>query len=129
MSDKFLATLAGGSSVTAACKIAHLARATVYEWRKSDPDFSIAWHDALETGTELLEDVARERAMAVSDVLMIFLLKARRPDVYRERFDHRLSGGNGGAVRHAHEVAVDLQKLSTADLELLASLQAKLQRN
>jgi hypothetical protein len=42
------------------------------------------WDAARESGTDLLEDCARRRAIERSDTLLIFLLKARRPHVYRE---------------------------------------------
>jgi hypothetical protein len=42
----------------------------------------MAWDDAIEAGTDLLEDIARRRAVAQSDLLLIFLLRARRPHVY-----------------------------------------------
>ena len=45
----------------------------------------MAWEDALEGGTDLLEDVARQRAINGSDRLLMFLLKARRPKKYLER--------------------------------------------
>lgn len=34
----------------------------------------------------------------ISDTLLQFLLKAHRPEKYRERVDHRHSGGDGGPV-------------------------------
>jgi hypothetical protein len=34
-------------------------------------------------GIDLLEDEARRRAIAVSDLLLIFLLKHHRPECYR----------------------------------------------
>lgn len=39
--------------------------------------------DAAEAGIDLLEDEARRRAMGGSDLLLIFLLRNRRPAVYR----------------------------------------------
>jgi hypothetical protein len=52
-------------------------------WRDDDPSFAAEWLDAAEAGIDLLEDEARRRAMAGSDLLLIFLLRNRRPDVYR----------------------------------------------
>ena len=47
---------------------------------------------AIDAGTDQLEDIARQRAAEQSDTLMIFLLKGRRPEKYRER--HVIEGGD-----------------------------------
>jgi hypothetical protein len=80
----FLAALEAGSSVHGACLAAGLGRSAVYAWRDDDADFASQWDEAIESGTDRLEDEARRRAMQQSDVLLIFLLKARRPAIYRE---------------------------------------------
>jgi hypothetical protein len=89
----FLRTLAATGNVTASCAAAGIGRRTAYDRKDIDPEFAAAWQEALEAGTDELERVARDRALAGSDTLMIFLLKARRPDVYRESMEQRHSGG------------------------------------
>src|SRR5689334_16915669 len=79
----FLTALAAGHSVVTACQLSRLGRTAVYAWRDDDPAFAAEWRDAAEAGIDLLEDEARRRAMAGSDLLLIFLLRNRRPDVYR----------------------------------------------
>ena len=82
-----------------------VSRQTVYAWRESDPAFATAWSIAEEHGTGLLEDEAIRRAMHgtnrpvyqggklvgyvrdYSDTLLIVMLKARKPDVYKDRVD------------------------------------------
>lgn len=99
----FFGMLAAGSSVAGACRAAGYARSTVYDWRKGDAAFRDAWAHAREEGTDLLEDEAIRRASVglekpvyyqgrqigttrdPSDRLLIFLLQARRPEIYRER--------------------------------------------
>jgi len=78
--------------VSTACRLAGVSRATAYRARQRSPKFAQEWHDAWESGTDLLEDTAFERALAGSDTLLIFLLKARRPEVFREnvRMEHDL---------------------------------------
>jgi len=84
--DRFIAALEeGGAVVTDACQAGGFSSATAYEIRKRDPDFARRWAEALERGIEKLEKVVTQRAIDGSDVLAMFLLKARRPDVYRER--------------------------------------------
>ncbi|SEL39165.1 hypothetical protein SAMN04515666_103607 [Bosea lupini] len=93
--ERFLAALGEGLSVAGAAKLAGIGRQTVYDWRKRDGEFAAAWDDAIETGTDNLEDEARRRAMSTSDTLMIFMLKARRPEKYKERYAAEHTGKNG----------------------------------
>jgi hypothetical protein len=44
----------------------------------------------MQDACDILEGHARARAIASSDTLLIFLLKAHRPEVYRERIDIRV---------------------------------------
>jgi transposase len=88
---KFLASLEEGNSIAKAASDAGVGRTTAYEWRGAEPEFAKAWDDAVETGTDGLEDEAVRRAKAGSDTLLIFMLKARRPERYKERYlaEHR----------------------------------------
>lgn len=90
-------------TVTAACRIARISRTAVYEMRERDPEFKAAWDSAERETTKLLEETAFERALAGSDRLAEFLLKARRPETYREniRLEH------GGTITHEVEAKVD----------------------
>lgn len=99
----FLEALAETANVTHACKQALVPRRTAYQWREDVPKFADAWDDAVELGTDALEDEAVRRAHAgvdkpvfyqgevcgaireYSDTLLIFMLKARRPDKFKER--------------------------------------------
>lgn len=88
----FLTAIGAGFSVSHACNAARIARSAAYAWRREDPEFAAAWDEACEQGTDLLEDEARRRAMAQSDLLLIFLLRARRPANYREQRAVHLGG-------------------------------------
>lgn len=82
-----ISALAEGYSVTAACQRAGIAPKTYYNWRDEHKDFAADADGAIEQGTDRLEDIARDRAtrpLDGSDTLLIFLLKARRPERYRE---------------------------------------------
>lgn len=85
-----------GKSVSAACRVERIGRTTYYAWRAADPDFAAAADEAIEQGTDFLEDKARDRAIKESDTLLIFLLKARRPEKYRERSETKHVGADGG---------------------------------
>lgn len=106
----FLVSLAAYGNVTAACRKARVSRNTAYEARKADADFTTAWDEALTLGTAGLEDEARRRAFEgtskpvyqggvlvgkiqeYSDTLLIFLLKAHKPEVYRETINQQHGG-------------------------------------
>ncbi len=79
---RYLAALAKGRAPTVAARMAGLARSTVYKWRRDDVEFAVAWADCVEQGLDLLEDRAYQRAMKNSDQLLMFQLRARRPEVY-----------------------------------------------
>lgn len=80
----FLEALRTHGVVSEAAKAAHISRWTVYNERSIDPDFAQEWEAALSLGVDALEDAAKMRAFQGSDVLLIFLLKAHRPEKYRE---------------------------------------------
>lgn len=103
----FLADLAEWCNVTHACAAAGVDRKTAYKDRANNPDFAAAWDDAIEASVELLEQRARERAVDQSDTLMIFLLKAHRPERYRERREIEHSGKGGGPIE-IRSVTIDL---------------------
>jgi hypothetical protein len=96
MSDwkpKFLEALAAGMSVSQAAKTAGVNRKNLNLARKADKAFSEEWGAALESGTDALEAVAVERAKSYSDQLLMFMLKARRPDVYGDKQKLEISRG------------------------------------
>lgn len=88
----FLEELSQGNSVAQACRAAEIGRTTAYDWRNADEDFAARWDAAIEEGTDLLEDAAKKRAIDGSDTLMIFLMKGRRPDKYRDNSTVKLQG-------------------------------------
>jgi hypothetical protein len=118
--ERFLNALREGRTVSAAAADAGVSFRLVYYWRAKDADFAKAWQEALEEGTDRLEDEARRRAVegttkpiyqrgervgevqVYSDALLMFLLKGRRPDKYRERLEHT---GKDGAPLETHTVS------------------------
>lgn len=96
--------------VAYAARAAKVDKARCYRLRESDSGFAEQWDAALEEATELLEAEAVRRArhgvrkpvyqggilvghvQEYSDTLLIFLLKAAKPEKYRDRYDIRHSG-------------------------------------
>ncbi len=104
----FLAALAIDPNVTAAARDAGISRQAAYAAREGDREFADAWEDAIDQAVDSMESEARRRAMQgtekpvfyqgeecgrvreYSDQLIMFLLRAHRPEKYREnvKLDH-----------------------------------------
>lgn len=123
--QKFLDELAKGQSVNLAAKAAGMDRRHMYKIRAGDPQFAEDWADAIEQGADRLEDVATERAIKGSDKLLLALLRAKRPQVYRETIRQEISGPEGAPVAMRNEV--DLSKLTDEELKVLEGISRKLQ--
>lgn len=109
----FLDTLRECPNVTVAARACGISPATLYKHRRDDALFAERWQEALEEAVDLLEHEAHRRAFKgvaepvfyqgdecgyvtkYSDGLAQFLLKAHRPDKYRERSEvkQEISGG------------------------------------
>ena len=115
----FLRYLAESGNITEAAYLAGVTRQAAYKVRKVDAAFADAWDESEEDAIQALELEARRRAKdgvekpvfhageecgrirQYSDVLMMFLMKAHRPDKYRDRvsLDHGGSVGTSGTQR------------------------------
>jgi hypothetical protein len=114
---KFIDAFRDTSLVTEAARVCGKGRSTVYRERQRNEDFALAWAEAEEWVTEELEQEAKRRALEGSDTLLIFLLKAKRPLVYREsvKLDH--GGKIGVQVEEGVNEAIsdylgDIQRLA-----------------
>lgn len=101
----FIDELARSGNVLLSSRKAGVGRTSVYQTRKDDPAFADQWDDAIDEAVDLLEAVARGRAVngtdkpvyqggvqvgtirEYSDTLLIFLLKAHRPERFRDSYD------------------------------------------
>lgn len=83
--EPFLDALSQHGNVSRAARTAKISRVMLYRDRAADADFAQAWTAAQQLGLDSLEDVANMRARRDSDTLLIFLLKAHRPEKYRDR--------------------------------------------
>jgi len=121
--EKFLLHLAKTGNVTAACEVIGICRRTPYEWRDGCDDFARAWDSAVEIYVDTLEAEADRRAAQgveqgvyfqgkrvagerkYSDNLLMFRLKALRPEKYRDNAKLDVSGTV--EVRKIERVIVD----------------------
>lgn len=102
---KFLIALAELGNRSRAARVAGVATATVWQWRRSDRKFRTAMDRAQEVANMLAEDELVRRATEgvvepvfqgghlvggirrLSDQLLMFYLKANMPEKYREKID------------------------------------------
>lgn len=103
--EPFLEAIAEGSSVAAAARRAGVAHAIPRRRYRSDKQFRTAWNEVAQIATKNLEQEAQRRAYhgvlkpvyqkgvrvgcvrEYSDTLLVFLLKSRKPQVYREGYE------------------------------------------
>ena len=99
-----LVALAETGNVTEAALAAKIDRCTHYKWLNADPAYVESAAEAMEQAADHLETEARRRAvdgvseplmyqgikvghvLKYSDTLLIFLLKAVRPEKYRDHY-------------------------------------------
>ena len=119
----FLAALRNSGNVRAACELVKVPRSLVYAAKLRSPEFQAAWDEAVDEAVELLEAVALKRAMAGSDLLLIFLLKAHKPEMYRETVRQEVSGVGGGPIDHRVEALVITPDMLREALQALMQAQ------
>ena len=94
---RFLRCFARLGTIMEAAKAAHVSPGNHANWRK-DPAYLAAFDLANEFVTDELERIAKDRAKKHSDLLMIFILKARKPEMYREQ--RVIVGDPSNPVKH-----------------------------
>lgn len=116
----FLAQLRREPNITKAAYAAGYSRQRAYQLRNEDPDFAEQWQEALEESVDLCESEMHRRAYRgtlkpvfylgekvgaireYSDTLAIFLMKAHRPEKYREVVRNEHTGKDGDAIDIRH---------------------------
>lgn len=117
--ETFLKTLRETCNVSAACRVADIARSAAYAWRNDEQSFAAEWLDAEAEAVDNLEGIAYERAMSgQSDRLVEILLKGHRPERYVPATKTELTGANGGPIQTQ---TLDTGKLSEATLREIAA--------
>ncbi len=133
----FLGAFEYTGMVSEACGMVGIARSTAYLERQRNEEFAVAWADVEERVVEKLEAEAFRRAhdgvdklivsagkemgteKQFSDSLLMFLLKAKRP----ERYLDRMAVAHSGKVEQ--QVRIDLAKLDDEDLDALERISQK----
>lgn len=118
LQSAFLAAYSAAGSISEAAKVAGCSRETHYRWMREDPTYPARFQTAFEESADSLEDEAHRRAHIGSDTLLIFLLKGKKPERFREQWKGEISGPNSGPI------PIDLTKLTDEQLEQLNNLAA-----
>jgi len=140
LKEQFCAELRKIGVMRYACQQVNVGKSTVARWRAADPAFEAAVLEALDDAVEGMEQEAFRRAVIGtekpvtvagqrevirehSDTLLIFLLKANRPEKYRDRYDVRHTGANGGPIQ-TEDVTDDELRVARMS-EMLQRVQAR----
>jgi hypothetical protein len=99
----FLDAIRVSGNVRLATAAAGIDRSTPYRRAQRDPAFAAQWAAAEQDAVDTLEAEARRRALNGSDGLLMFLLRAHRPERYRESLDVHLD-----VRREAERIAAKL---------------------
>jgi len=138
--EKFIICLREFGNPTRAAQAAGVTRAVAFNWRRSFPGFAQVWTICMDMAIDDLEGEARRRAFEgvlkpagwykgvaggrvreYSDLLIMFLLKAYRPDKFKDRIEAMGSGVLGLKIQvtdYSHaEVRSSEKPLSTPVIE------------
>lgn len=132
LKKRFLEEFGQTGIISHAAETVGIDRHTVYYWQEHDEVFAQAYKQAELRSTEVLETEARRRALdgvdkhrrvydnrgnlideytetTYSDTLLIFLLKARAPEKYRERHDITTGGQPLTAAHNELDAAIEFR--------------------
>lgn len=116
--EAFLAELDNRrGNVSDACELIGIGRTAAYKWKSEVESFRVAWDDIVDKHTDALEAKVYDRAFdgwqepvfyqgdecgtvtKFSDSNAQFILRARRPTIYRDNSKIELGGPDGGPLR------------------------------
>ena len=83
--ERFIDVFAATGNVRLAATAAGVSRDAPYKKAQASSAFAGQWLQAREDAVDILEGEARRRALNSSDAILMFLLRAQRPDLYRDK--------------------------------------------
>ncbi len=116
----FLTAFAEVGTVTAACLTSGVGRRTIYDWIEHDERFARDFDEARQTAADVLEAECRRRAdegvaepiyhhgeivgyrQRYSDICLLALLSAYRPERFKHRHEHSSKDGRPLAPTVVH---------------------------
>jgi hypothetical protein len=122
--QKFLDLLRATCNVSESARTAGICRRTAYEWREADTVFAAKWAEAEAEAADALEREAWRRGVEgtdrpityqgeitgsykeYSDRMLELLLKAHKPEKYKERVSNEHSGPDGKSLNPPQIVVI-----------------------
>lgn len=124
--DEFLNAVRGGATLEVAAQVAGLSRSVFHDLRRRDPDFKAAYEEALDAGTDLVEQSLFNIATGVEEVrntarvtACCAILNARRPHIWRHP-------ARGDSTPEPAAATIDLSRLTDEELDDLYAKLAKI---
>jgi hypothetical protein len=135
--EQFFAALRNTCNVSRSCEFVGISSSTAYNMKRDFPSFAERWQEAIEYAADTLEESARERALGVqdaiyhqgvivgyktvySDAMTALLLRAHRPQKFRDNSSVEMSGKDGGPI-----IMSDVEKAAKINAILEAAKQRK----
>ena len=108
----FLAAVRKTGVIRTAARAAGIGRATHYVWLNNDAKYRAAYEEAIDDATDRIEaNVVRMATTGIDGppnlIAAIFMLKARRPQIYRDHYDVRHSGSINVAISPEDEAIAE----------------------
>lgn len=104
MADEIISLMATGLSLTASAADLGVHRDTLYEWEKTNPEFS----DAIKLARAKRQSFLEKRLLSATEgpvvTSSIFALKNAAPDDWREKVIQEQTGEGGGPIQHVHKI-------------------------
>ena len=136
----FIERLKATGNITLAASGAGVTRQHAYQTRNRNKAFRRSWEEALEQAVDLLAGEARRRATGIkravwyagevvgeesvyADTLLMFLLRAHRPELYRDNV--RVEHPGGMAVTGDRKVTFEFVRPAEQHARTLAELAAE----
>ena len=90
--ETFLKSLEKGTSISNACNAADINRVTAWRWRNGSKKFNEKVLVILDSRTQIIEDALFKAGLKGNVTALIFWLKNRSRDRWRDRYDQNVSG-------------------------------------
>jgi hypothetical protein len=118
----FIEAYSQGGTVKQAAAKAGISEVTVFKAIRKDPEFAAQYKQARETNTDAMERLAEQLALSSDNArptMLIFMLKARRPNVYRDNatITHEAGDSFAAAFAQAMMTATTGKPQSVAETE------------